>query len=181
MPVRSEVDAPSIGRVPDLGVGALVPELIGVPAKGAGGDDVGVGAPVSAGVPGPVSPPAGLAPTLGEVEVGVGVGVPAPVLPLGAEPGDGEPDGTVRWVVLGLAPLVPDQADVLDPGALPFDQEDDVGLCAWLPLLRNRTASMPSANAPLANTIGCRRANASTSVTMSFAFRWLRYVPKRSI
>lgn len=89
MPVRSEVDAPSIGRVPDLGVGALVPELIGVPAKGAGGDDVGVGAPVSAGVPGPVSPPAGLAPTLGEVEVGVGVGVPAPVLPLGAEPGDG--------------------------------------------------------------------------------------------
>jgi hypothetical protein len=35
----------------------------------------------------------------------------------------------------------------------------------WLLLRRNRTASMPSANAPPAKAIGCRRANPSTSET----------------
>jgi hypothetical protein len=49
---------------------------------------------------------------------------------------------------------------------LPYDVEVGANVdCPWgsLLLLRNRTASMPSANAPPAKAIGCRRANPSTS------------------
>jgi hypothetical protein len=41
----------------------------------------------------------------------------------------------------------------------------EVGGCwGWLPLLRKRAATIPIAKAPLAKTIGCRRAKPSRSV-----------------
>jgi hypothetical protein len=90
---------------------------------------------------------------------------PAPT-PVPLLAGEGCPEAPTKLV----------RGDVLGLDAPPFDQfeDDDVWLCDWPPLLRNRTASIPSAKALPANTIGCRRANASTSVTISLVFRRFR-------
>jgi len=117
-------------------------------------DDDGVRGVVPDGEPGPVSPPGSLAPALGALPVPV----PTPVLPLAGEVGPEAPTKPALGV-LGLDPP-------------PFDHVgDEVWPWDWPPLRKNRTASIPSANAPPANAIGCRRANASTSVMMSLEFR----------
>jgi hypothetical protein len=53
----------------------------------------------------------------------------------------------------------------LDEAPYEADPDDGEYPWGWLLLRRNRTASMPSANAPPAKAIGCRRANPSTSAT----------------
>jgi len=51
---------------------------------------------------------------------------------------------------------------------------DEVGRCGGASLRKKRTASMPRANAAPEKTIGCRRANDSTSVRIWLESRWRR-------
>jgi len=126
---------------------ALVPGVVGVPTL----------------EPAPAVPPAGAVGRAGD-DGRFGVVCPVP----GEEPGVGvEAPGVV--VEGGRATAGDGVGDALPYEAAPYDVDaPDVGVgrVVGLSVLKKRTASIPSAKALPANTIGCRRANRSMSVTI---------------
>jgi hypothetical protein len=163
--VRSEAGVLLPVRAPAPDDGAAVPGLADVPAPDGGAVGRGVGR--SAWVPGDTAPGPGAAGVPGfkvapdvvplpEGVVGCRVGVPlGAVWPAVYPPGgiDGE-----RGVVPGLVcPVIGRVLGIWRLNEVPYDVEpadDGEYPWGWLLLRRNRTASMPSANAPPAKAIG---------------------------
>jgi hypothetical protein len=150
---------------PEAGVDGVPPEPVDVPPTDGVAPGLGAGRPEgAAGVAAPVPGAAGVPGFIPLLDGGVGCELgarfrmswAAPVKVRGGV--DVEPGvvpAAVRPAIGGVLVEGASYAGEVGPEAI--DRWD------WLPLLKKRTASIPSANAPPAKTIGCRRANPSAS------------------